>query len=193
MDAVDGMDRVDTATCAVRAARLRITAADVDRANESWPCNCGPGALCAALGMTPDELRPHLLDFEDKGYTNPTLMLAILKGLKVAHRIIYRSDTLNPEALWPKFGLVRIQWAGPWTKAGVQMRVRYRKTHWIAVRDCVDGEPIGQRMVFDINAVNEGWLTMYVWRTQLVPWLLPLAVPNASGVWWPTHCIEVER
>src|SRR5687768_1685881 len=110
---------------------LRITDADTEAARE-WGFNCGPGALCAVLDKTPDELRPHLLDFEQRGYTNPTLMVGILRGLGVAHHRVWRCDLPVPDPVYPKFGLVRVQWAGPWTKPGVPMAVRYRKTHWIA-------------------------------------------------------------
>ena len=60
---------------------LRFTFADGQKAWEEWGFNCGPGALCAAL--TPEQLRPHLLDFESKRYTNPTLMEDVLNGMGV--------------------------------------------------------------------------------------------------------------
>jgi protein gp37 len=56
----------------------RFSAADVERANAEWGANCGPAAIAAIMGMTLDEVRPHLGDFESKHYTNPTLMFAVL-------------------------------------------------------------------------------------------------------------------
>lgn len=168
----------------------RFSRDEVIAAGEEWNFNCGPGALCAVLGMKPAQLRPHLLDFERKGYTNPTLMFGVLKGLKVDHYPTYRGD--DPAAaddmkLWPIFGLVRIQWGGRWTNPGVPMAARYRQTHWIAARWTRWGVHI-----FDINCSNyTGWSTLKAWREELVPWLCEDCVPGWDGRWWPTHAIEV--
>lgn len=168
---------------------VMFTLEEAQKASEEWNFNCGPAALCAVLGMTPAELRPHLIDFEKKGYTNPSLMFAVLNNLKVDYRKIYRSDQshsggLNP---YPTFGLVRIQWGGPWTKPGVPMRVRYRQTHWVASR----GKSYDLE-IFDVNAMCKGgWLSFTEWSTELVPWLIKEAVLKADGTWWPTHGISV--
>lgn len=173
---------------------LRMTEAAAREAQEAWGFNCGPGALCGLLDVTPAEIRPHLLEFERKRYTNPTLMEDILRRLAVPFRVGYRGDIPHPqpETVLPAFGLVRIQWSGRWTRRGVPMRVRYRRTHWIAVRDCQPGEACGGKMVFDVNGVGEGWITFHVWRTQLVPWLIAGIDPQIEG-WWPTHCLEIGR
>jgi hypothetical protein len=168
---------------------VAFTADESYDAGEQWGFNCGPAALCAVLGKTPDEIRPHLLDFEQKRYTNPTLLVAILNGLKIPFRQIYRADhPVKPGfSPLPKFGLVRIQWAGPWTKPGVPMRVRYRKTHWIACCSTPTG-----RDIFDVNAMNDGgWLPYDIWATRLVPWLIRVCVPKGDGNWWPTHSLEL--
>lgn len=170
---------------------IRFTLGDAEVASAVWRFNCGPAALCAILGMAPDELRPHLLDFESKGYTNPTLMANILRGLGVKFRRKYECavgpvDGRPLPTDWPSFGLVRIQWGGPWTAPGVPMRARYRHTHWIGAR--THGWP-----VFDVNALCVGgWITWSEWKDELVPWLLKQSVPRASGEWWPTHCWEVD-
>ena len=149
-----------------------------------WRFNCGPGALCAVLGMTPAEIRPHMLDFERKGYTNPTLMLDVLRGLGVAFRH-------RPDRLWPEFGLVRVQWSGPWTAPGVPPRVAYRHTHWVA--SCGTRLPDSMR-VFDVNAICVGgWLSFIEWAQALVPWLLRICEPKADGRWWVTHALELTR
>lgn len=165
---------------------IRFTLDDAQRASDEWRFNCGPGALCAVLGMTPDELRPHMLDFEAKGYTNPTLMTGVLDRLGVRYRQTYRRD--EPYGM-PRLnrGLMRVQWAGPWTKPGVPMRARYRQTHWVAMRN--DG-----REVFDVNAVCVGgWLSFEEWSLQLVPWLIRECCPKGSGEWWPTHALEISQ
>ena len=166
------------------ALRLRFDQEEADKSSDEWRFNCGPGALCAALKMTPAELRPHMGDFETKGYTNPTLMLEVLQRLKISHRTMYRSD--NPAGTVPEVlhGLLRIQWGGPWTKPGVPMRVRYRKTHWVALTALSD-------YVFDVNH-SDAWLPYRTWATELIPWLIRECVPKADGTWWPTHIISIQ-
>lgn len=166
---------------------LRFGDAETRAASDEWGFNCGPGALCAALGMTPAELRPHMLDFESKHYTNPTLMFGVLKKLGIEHRVVHRSDDFMQPTVWPVFGLCRVQWHGPWMKPGVPMKARYRQTHWIAVH----GHRFS-RCVFDINALEaDGWIPFSLWAGRLVPWLLEMCVPKADGRWHITHSIEL--
>ena len=151
---------------------------------ESWRFNCGPGALCAVLDKTPDELRPLMGDFESKGYTNPTLMLDVLNRAGAKYRQVYRSDVPGRIPMM-QLGLIRVQWGGPWTKPGVPMRVRYRQTHWAAIRN-------NNSEVFDINAICVGgWMKTTEWEWQLIPWLIKECVPKADGSWWITHALEV--
>ncbi len=141
-------------------APVRFTEADATRAAEEWGANCGPAALAAMTGRTLDEVRPHLRDFEARGYTNPTLMHAALTSLGVEWRKI------GPEL--PTFGLIRIQWLGPWMEPKVPRRARYRYTHWI-------GSTVerGERGVFDVNALNNGtgWVSFEEWQAVLAPYL----------------------
>ena len=170
---------------------LRFTEEEANKAADEWGFNCGPAALCAVLNLTPAELRPHLIDFEQKGSTNPSLMFAVLKALNIDHRCSYRSDVAESAQLnaWPRFGLVRIQWGGPWTKPGVPKRVRYHKTHWVATR----GQSYDLE-VFDVNAMRDGgWLPFRVWSERLIPWLIKECVPKADGTWWPTHGIAITQ
>jgi hypothetical protein len=164
---------------------LLFSLEETAKASEEWNFNCGPAALCAVLGLTPAQVRPHLFDFEAKGYTNPSLMRKILHGFGAGCRPVYRNDeALFGGVTYPdvKRGVMRVQWGGPWTKPGVPMPVRYRKTHWVAVAGDV---------VFDINAMNGGWIPWHVWSEQLVPWLIKECVPDGDGTWWPTHIWEV--
>jgi len=168
---------------------VRFTIDDAIAAGEAWGFNCGPGALCAVLNKTPGEMRPLMGDFETKGYTNPTLMTDILKAQRVPHRTTYRRDAPG-DPQFPRLGVVRVQWAGPWTKPGVPMRVRYRETHWVAVRR--DGLSKQTLEVFDINAICVGgWRSWREWSEQLVPWLIRQCNPKCSGEWWVTHVIEL--
>lgn len=169
---------------------VRFSAEDANKANEQWKFNCGPGALCGVLGITPEELRPHCGDFESRGYTNPTLMKAILKNLNVKARQIFQSDTEPAigSIQWPTYGVVRVQWAGPWTAKGVPIAARYRKTHWIGYQS---GAGL-KADVFDINAMTAGgWVSFTTWSMSVVPWILKNCVPESNGRWWPTHCYEI--
>ncbi|NQT91950.1 MAG: hypothetical protein HQ559_04245 [Lentisphaerae bacterium] len=165
----------------------------VNTASEEWGFNCGPGALCAVLHMTPEELRPHMGDFESKEYTNPRLMRSILRELLVRHEwLVFRGTP--PEATgheWPEFGLVRIQWDGPWCRDKAPMVARYRHTHWIAHR-VQPYRDTGFRQVFDVNATCAGgWIPYDEWADKLVPWLLEECEPKANGQWWVTHAARI--
>lgn len=161
---------------------VRFTLDDAARAFTEWGANCGPGAIAAVLGMTLDELRPRLRDFESKRYTNPSLMYAILRDLRVTF-------TVRLGHVWPDYGLVRVQWEGPWTAPGVPIAARYRHTHWVGARH------VGPALqVFDINAMCVGgWLGINEWSSALVPWLLRECEPKASGKWHLTHALGVAR
>lgn len=96
---------------------------------------------------------------------------------------------------WPKFGLARIQWEGPWLKAGVPIAARYRQTHWVAAQILEHRDRADEVRIFDVNAIREtgGIVTLAQWSEQLVPWLTKNYVPRADGGWHITHAIEVER
>lgn len=167
--------------------RPRFTAEDADRARDEWGANCGPGAIAAICGLTLDELRPHMGDFEKKGYTNPTLMLEVLERIGVRFRSRGLASNV-PSLDFPRYGLARIQWTGPWTKPGVPARAAYRHTHWVGA--AID--PARGVGIFDINAIGNGsgWLSLADWSAILVPWLLEECVPRADGGWFITHAVE---
>jgi len=163
---------------------IRFTVDEAQAAGDAWGFNCGPGALCALLNMTPAEMRPHLGDFERKGYIGPTSMRQILDGMHIAYWWQVVPETYPPVNLWPDNSLIRVQWAGPWTKPQVPMVARYGHTHWIACRHVGTAE----NEVFDINATCAGgWMPVSEWTEQLVPWLLKQCEPKATGEWWHTH------
>ena len=191
----------------VPALAVRFSLGEAQAASDSWGFNCGPGALCAILGMTPDELRPHLQGFEDKGHTNPTLMASILRGLRIPfYRLFEQQAKVRRECLktplYPDPGLMRVQWDGPWCDRGRLVRARYRHTHWVVVRMAIKPkQPLRYpksgwpgREVFDINAMScGGWLSWEEWANDLIPWLIKECAPKANGNWWPTHCWEVRH
>lgn len=160
----------------------RFTLDDGDRAYHEWGANCGPGALAAIMGMTLDEVRPHMGDFETKHYTNPSLMNAALRSVGRPWRKIGGE--------WPAYGLVRIQWEGPWTLPGVPFKARYRYTHWVGAEKTAT-KGIG---IFDINAMNNGsgWCALADWASIVAPFLATHHDPRATGGWHITHAIEVD-
>lgn len=165
---------------------VRFTVDDANAAGDGH-FNCGPAALCAVADLLPDQALAALHGFDQKHYTNPSMMAMALHELKIPFERVYEfaKKPYEHEIGYPKFGLVRIQWAGPWTNPGVPMRVRYRYTHWVAWENEASA-------VFDVNAMCVGgWIPRKEWETQLVPWLLKEACPKASGEWWPTHCWEI--
>ena len=184
---MSGVEQVRVFPNNIAPPTLRFTSADVERAADSWSFNCGPGALCAALQLTPNEARSHFGDFERKGYTNPTLMYAALKSLGVKYTV-HQAPLGECSLPWPRLGLVRIQWSGPWTKPGVPIGARYRKTHWVASWTRDSAKP---NAVYDVNLPN--WVKFSDWQSTLVPWLLEECVPRADGQWWATHSIEVSH
>lgn len=138
----------------------RFALADQHAAYDEWGCNCGPAAVAAMLDMTLDEVRPHLGDFERKRYTNPTLMLSVLRSIGRPFQGV--------GCFWPDHGLARIQWEGPWTEPGVPMRARYRYTHWVGT----SLNAAGERGVFDVNALSNGsgWCALADWRLMPTEW-----------------------
>jgi hypothetical protein len=167
----------------------RFKVDDVERANTEWGCNCGPSALAAIAGITLDEVRPHMGDFESKRYTNPTLMFAALRSVGRAWREVGPGDHTIGRP-WPRYGLCRIQWEGPWTQPGVPMAARYRQTHWVGAATKERYNVVG---VWDVNAIDNGtgWASLADWATVLVPHILT-SYPRANGRWHITHAIEVD-
>lgn len=161
----------------------RFTEADAQRAFDEWGCNCGPGALAAVMGMTLDEVRPHLPGFDEKRYTNPLMMYAALRSIG---RPWKRNIIGGHPGFWPCFGLVRVQWEGPWTLPGVPQRARYRYTHWIGAARGNGG--VG---VFDINCMNNGtgWVALDDWTSTVVP-AITSEYKRATGAWHITHSLE---
>ena len=161
---------------------LKFDLEAAQKASDEWGANCGPGALAAMLGMTLDEVRPHLGNFESKGYMNPKLMIDALESLNV--NFVAKKHN---EGRFYESGLARVQWEGPWTEPGVDRRKRYRHTHWVGFKD-------RGRVIFDINCIDEGgWISKVVWERNVVPYLLKKCEPEASGKWHLTHVIEITR
>ncbi len=175
---------------------LRFNEEEANAAADEWGFNCGPAAIAAICQIDLLELRPHLEDFETKRYTNPTMMAKILSNLRIDVQQFLR---LNPELEmqrqgkkpWPRYGLARVQWEGPWTRPAVPIRVRYRYTHWIGV-DARDAENVG---IWDVNCLNNGsgWAALADWNGIIVPHILKTLYPRADGNWHLTHTILLDK
>lgn len=168
-------------------------AADAEQAYHAWGCNCGPSALAAVCGVDLETSRRVLPGFEEKRYTNPSMMFAGLRSLKEAGCIAAFDVTIGARksVSWPLFGLARVQWEGPWTAPGVPMAARYRRTHWVGVQKDPTQDDYA---IFDVNAMATGGVvTAESWTSVVVPWILEQCVPKADGRWHLTHSIEVRR
>lgn len=156
---------------------------DVAAAHRAWGCNCGPAALAAVAGLTLEEARDCLPGFVRKGYTNPTMMFTGLINAGVDwHRL---------GANWPAFGLVRVQWEGPWTEPGVPIRARYRYTHWIGFWRSSSRGP----RIFDVNCIDNGsgWVAFDEWSQMVAPALAKAHDGRATGGWHITHGLHVQK
>lgn len=84
---------------------LQFCHEDGARAWREWGCNCGPTALAAILGLTLDEVRPHLGDFEQKHYTNPRLMAQALRSAGASWDGTMTAMARKPTMTYARFGL----------------------------------------------------------------------------------------
>ena len=182
--------------------RTRFTADDADEANTEWGANCGPGAIAAVTGMTLEELKPAMGIFHTRKekYTNIALMYDVLKRLNVPYQ-----KKLAPDA-WPEFGLVRVQWHGPWMDEEAHWRARLRHSHWVGCAHVTDplykpgDEPLNDSpalVIFDINCINSnaaawGWIPFYWWHDEIVPWIIQECEPEGDGKYSLTHALSMK-
>lgn len=161
-----------------------FTEEDSRKAYDTWGANCGPNALAFALGVHIDKVRGVIPQFEERGYTNPTMMREALatcgksiQNVRLPPRKPGRLPDIEP-MFHEQTALVRIQWEGPWTAPGANQRWAYRQTHWVTtwINDQTD-------FVFDVNG---GARTLESWDQEIVP-LLTASIPRADGHWYPTH------
>lgn len=177
-----------------------FTEEQAQAAHDQWGCNCGPTALAFALQMPLSFVRPLLPDFPARKYTNPTMMREALKSAGQDFRIIKvpvrtpgggldiatmygENPKLKPDEPFSMMTdspphLVRVQWTGPWTKAGANPKWGYRMTHWICTWL--------QRSVPLVFDCNGGVMHHEKWEAGIVP-LITASIPRADGGWYPTH------
>lgn len=154
-----------------------FTAEDSQKAYDEWGANCGPNALAFALGWNIADVLRLLIGFDEKRYTNPTMMR---EALRLAGQPFKNVTVHDPEeAFDDEFkSLCRIQWHGPWMAENVNPRWRYRQTHWVSMF-----EDSARQLVFDCNG---GIRTLEDWEREIVP-RITKEIPRADGQWSLTH------
>lgn len=184
-----------TETVPFRLPELMFDHDDAQRAAEDWGCNCGPAALAASLGCGLGEVRKAVesVGFAQKRYTNPSMMKAAIRAMGAQVTAEHRAGDGSYHKEFPARGLARIQWTGPWTQPGANVRWMYRQTHWVAAWRIYEDRvsvPLANwhTLLFDINA-GQVWLAD--WAEKVVPRILKECVPRADGGWFITHSWEV--
>ncbi len=179
---------------------LKFTQQDAEDAWNLWGFNCGPAALCAAIGLTPNAIRPvfEAIGFTDiRRFTSPTMMKRALEkcGVSWNDNNVQGGNNPTPWTDFPlRLGLVRIQWEGPWTKKGANPKWAYTHTHWISVCKPKTWDT-NQAILYELDPIvfdiNGGLMRFDQWRDEIVP-LLTKAIPRADGDWYVTHCWEIQ-
>lgn len=165
-----------------------FTRADWIEADKVYRPNCGPTAL-AVMTRTPlMKACAAIPQFKQRHYTNPSMMSMALRNLGVAFH--ERDDAECEGSTLTEYGLVRIQWEGPWTAQGTNPKWAYRETHWIGAAKFFWPDPeISVEFVFDVNC---GWQMRTDWELLHVPKIIKEVVSKgATGNWWATHRWEL--
>lgn len=159
--------------------------ADWEQADKEYQPNCGPTALAAITGLKLMDVCPLLPNFKERHYTNPKMMKAALEALGVTwHERLTKVDSALPQNhhLLTQYGLVRIQFDGPWYG-----KFAYHHTHWVAAVTfeitTSPGNAASLQYVFDINNPN-GWNSRALWEKETMPQLMP---KRGNGKWFATH------
>lgn len=170
----------------VKMPTYTFTEDEAKAAHDEWGCNCGPTALAFALQIPLEKVRPLLRGFDDKRYTNPTMMKQALElfGERFSGVVATTDRMFDEHEFRGRMTLVRIQWTGPWTATGATPRWAYRHTHWITT-----WTERGVPLLFDCNGGIQGPDS---WEQEIVP-MLTRAIRRADGGWFPTHIWRFTR
>ncbi|PZO72639.1 MAG: hypothetical protein DI629_20705 [Mesorhizobium amorphae] len=145
---------------APRVSPLAFGLAEAERERERSGFNCGPGALAAAAGVTPERAVAAIPGFARRGHTTETMMALGLAGLGLRFRWVWTLDGAAARPAGP--ALVRVVYGDG------SVLDRLRRSHWVMRRPAESG---GEE-VFDVNAIRfGGWMSDEEWRTSLAPWL----------------------
>ena len=159
--------------------------------------SCGPAALAALLGRSLADIR-HAFprQTEASTWTNLAMMGRALAALGARHSATGTAPDLeHPAKLWPRHGLVLIQFCGSWSQMPVSHPAQLQRSHWIAVMNARGASLSYEPAVFDINLVaagHSGWVTREGWDRTVAPQLAEHFGKKATGQWWVRAGIEVK-
>ena len=168
----------------------RFSLADADRAYDEWGANCGPGALAAIMKMTLDEVRPYLVGFDAKHYTNPTMMMGRSRAFALAGTPTRNySPPVERHGTGHATGCVASNGKGHGRSPAC--RCAPIPLHALEGSYAANNENVG---VFDVNCMNNGsgWCSLKNWSDVIAPHLIA-QYKRASGGWHLTHAIEIEE
>lgn len=177
-----------------------LTEAELER--NLW-ASCGPIALAGLLGRPLADLRAAFpRQKPGRTWTNGAQMREALVSLGLAHATTaYASpDTTTAHRLWPRCGLVLIQFTGAWDR--LRCAAQLARTHWIAyVGPGIrfhDGRWTTAPIIFDCNAVGvEALAPVLYWQPRIAGWeritapMLMKDLRGSDGRWWVRDGIEV--
>jgi hypothetical protein len=159
---------------------LAFSAEDSVRAYREWGFNCGPAALAAVTGKTPEEVRPHLGWFERCGYLSSVPMRHAIKAMGFMY---YWTFIDEKPGVFPKHGLMLVQFGGPWLQEpGKYTKWASKYTHWVAAKRFH-----GDDWIFDINGA---WMPRSEWERDVIPRLVE-ATNRCDGTWHPRYRWEI--
>lgn len=174
----------------MRPPPILFTADEARAANVEWGANCGPCALAAACVVDLDVVREVMLEFEERRWTNPTMieealhMLVDLPGEEAGSRwfrvIMSSAASRGFPHLLPVDGIVRVQYEGNWLEPGVPAKAAYKYTHWAAV--------CGEWVFCTLRLENE-WRTQETWRADIAQHCREQGYRG----WLATHHYEIRR
>lgn len=172
----------------LKKPEVHVSQEDWVKADKEFRPNCGPAALAVMTKSPLIDACKAIPGFKERHYTNPTMMAAALRQLGVPFH--ERDDAECDGHTLTEYGIVRIQWEGPWTAQGSNPRWAYRHTHWIGAAKFFWPTERGVDFVFDVNC---GWQMQADWETIHVPKIIEeVADKRATGNWWATHRWELE-
>jgi hypothetical protein len=153
-------------------AVIPFTRQDFHAANLVWGCNCGPTALAWALGRGLEDVRKAIPQFEQRGYTSPTMMRAALAHFAQGFDVVKRPR--KADIVSDRVALVRVAWSGPWD--GQRYASRY--SHWFTT-----WQQDGESWAFDCNGMVRPYAD---WCERVAP-ALAGSVNRCNGNWFPLN------